>query len=439
MKRGASGSQQKRPPIADKPPFPKAHTGVRVFEFGSMGVSEEKRHTFRIDNKGQGPLLIAKGPTNCKCTISNISKSTIPPGQSADIEMSWTPRETTNTFAKTATIWTNDPDLPEIQFKIFGKVVKQFAVTPERNWHAGHVTDVQDGTIVGMVTSQMDPDFKILSVESADPHVKTQYRRLTKKQRMREGSKAGYEFTVTVDKGIPPGHFRRPLKIHTTLEGNKTIDVEVTAVRSGPMLFLPPIGTTRVFWNSEKALVNLGRFPHDVGAKVTLPALVYGTKEKFKILSVEKDADFVQVTAEPNHEIGNGAAARGSVHFRGPAGFAPRYADYAGRRAYHAQNESSGPQRNDLRNRVRFAISRVSRGRAPGSGRILELSASRRLWSRIRCASRGSRAPRRPLACPFIPGTTLHCRTTAANGFPSSSKCRWAPTSNMSWTNRPAC
>ena len=90
---------EKRPPVADKPPYPKARTGERVYEFGSMGVDEEKKHTFHVENRGQVPLLIAKGPTNCKCTISNISQSTIPPGGSAEVEMSWTPREVTPTFA----------------------------------------------------------------------------------------------------------------------------------------------------------------------------------------------------------------------------------------------------------------------------------------------------------------------------------------------------
>jgi hypothetical protein len=313
----------KRPPIADKPPYPKARTGERVYEFGSMSIDEEKKHTFHIENRGQAPLLIAKGPTNCKCTISNISKSTVAPGASADIEMSWTPRETTSTFAKTATIWTNDPELSEIQFKIFGKVVKQFVVIPERTWHAGHVTDVQDGQMVGTLGSPVDANFKIVSVECPNPHLKIVYRRLTAKECMHGSFKAGYEFTTTVDKGIPPGHFRQQVKIHTTLEGNKTIDVEVTALRSGPVLFLPPIGNTRAFWNAEKSLVNLGRFQHEVGAKVILPALVYGAKEKFQLLGVEKDAEFVRVTVEPNPEIGGGEQQGVRFIFEIPAGAPP--------------------------------------------------------------------------------------------------------------------
>jgi Protein of unknown function (DUF1573) len=315
--------EEKKPPLADKPPFPKAQTGERVFEFGTMGVNEEKKHKFQIKNQGQGPLLIAKGPTNCKCTISNISQSTIPPGKSAEIEMSWTPRETTSTFAKTATIWTNDAELPQIDFKVFGKVAKVFVVQPERNWHAGHITDVQDGHTSGIVASAMSPDFKILSIESPDPHVKVDYHPLKQRDKIHEGYKSGYKFDVTVNSGIPPGHLRAPLKIHTSLEGNITVDVEVTATRSGPILFLPPMGNSRTYWNAEKSLLNMGSFPHETGSKVVLPALLYGLKEKFQIIGVEKDADFVRVSVEPNAEIGGTEQQGIRLIFEVPPGAPP--------------------------------------------------------------------------------------------------------------------
>jgi hypothetical protein len=312
-----------KPEIATKAPFPKAHMVEKVYNFGSMGVNEEKKHKFSIANKGEGPLLLAKGPTNCKCTISEISQNTIPPGGKAEIEMSWTPRETTPTFAKTATIWTNDPDASTIELKILGRVVQQFVVKPEHVWHAGHITDVTEGTMVGSITSAIDSDFKITSVEMPDPNVKVTYRPLSAKERMREALKAGYQFTVKVGKGIPAGHYRREMKIHTTLEGNKTIDVEVTAMRSGPILFLSPVGNARAYWNPERSLINMGRFPHEAGCKVTLPALVYGTKEKFKIVGIDRDADFVRVTTEPNSEIGSGEQQGVRFIFEIPPGAPP--------------------------------------------------------------------------------------------------------------------
>ncbi len=296
----------KRPAVADKPPFPKAVTGERVYDFGVMGINEEKSHTFRIENKGQAALVLGKGPTTCKCTIAEIPSSGIPPNGSAEIKLTWTPKKLEENFAQHATIWTNDPDLPEFQFKVYGKVVEKFAVIPDRGWNAGHITDIQDGHATGTLASALDPHFKITSVETSDPHIKVSYKKLETHEFSRRltGMQQGYNFDVVVDRGIPKGRFRGRLKIHTTLEGNKTIEVDVTATRSGPILFLPPIG--KALWSSEKSILILGTVRQSEGRKVTLPALVYGLKDKFQAVSCSSDIDILKVHVEQDPENSKG-------------------------------------------------------------------------------------------------------------------------------------
>jgi hypothetical protein len=67
----------------------------------------------------------------------------------------------------------------------------------------------------------------------------------------------------------------------------------------------------------------MGRFPHEAGCKVVLPALVYGTKEKFQITGIDRDADFVRVTTEPNPEIGSGEQQGVRFIFEVPPGTPP--------------------------------------------------------------------------------------------------------------------
>ena len=305
-----------RPQIADKPPFPKAVIGDRVFEFGRMGINEEKKHAFRIENKGQAPLVIAKGPTECKCTISNVSNHEVAPGGFADVEINWTPREPDPVFEKTAIIWTNDPALSEIHFGVSGKVVPPLEVSP-RAWNAGNVTEDQDGKAVGTVTSAINGDFKIVSVEPSDPNLKVNYRTDVPERPDARKMRAGYEFTVTVGKSIRLGRFRSRLKILTSLPGKNAVDVDVTALRSGPIRFLPAVpivGTA--YWNSEKLLLNMGRFRHEVGTKTALPALVYAMKDKFQMLAVKSSDSFVKVSVEPNPEIGKREQEHGQRQVR---------------------------------------------------------------------------------------------------------------------------
>jgi hypothetical protein len=308
----------KRPPLAEKAPFPKAATvGARVYEFGSMALNEEKKHTFSIKNEGQGPLVLEVGPSSCKCTVGTLSKKKVMPGESVDVELTWRGKELQTNFAQYATIWTSDPDAPDIQFKVYGKVVEKYVVIPQKDWHAGHVTDVQEGVTTGQVASMIDA-FKVTSIDSANPHVKVTFAPLDVMALMSLRGKAGYEFTVKVDRDMPVGTFRVPLRIHTTLEGGKTIEIDVTGTRSGPILFLPPEG--RGLWQNEKQRLNLGQVRRDVGSKVTLPAIIYGMKDNFKVLKTTNDAEYLKVTVVPNKEITSGEQQGANFIFELPPG-----------------------------------------------------------------------------------------------------------------------
>jgi hypothetical protein len=309
----------KRPPLAEaeKGPLPKAVTGSRVYEFGAMALNEEKKHTFSIKNAGQGPLNLEVGPSSCKCTVGTLSKKKVMPGESVDVELTWRGKEVQMNFAQYATIWTNDPDAPDIQFKVYGKVVEKYVVVPEKAWHAGHVTDVQEGVTTGQVASMVDK-FKITSVDSGSPHVKVTFAPLEVMALMSLRGKAGYEFTVKVDRDIPVGAFRVPVRIHTSLEGGKTIEIDVTGTRSGPILFLPPEG--RGLWQAEKQRLNMGQVRREVGSKVTLPAIVYGIKDDFKVLKTTCDADYLKISAAPNKEISKGEQQGINFTFELPPG-----------------------------------------------------------------------------------------------------------------------
>ncbi len=285
-----------RPALAAGAPFPKAIACERLYEFGRMGIGERKVHRFRIENRGAAPLVIAKGPTECKCTISNLSARSVPPGGSADVEVAWAPREAEPAFEKSAIIWTNDPELPEIRFRIAGKVARALAVTPTA-WHAGLVAEDQEGKAVGMVVSDLDAGFKILSVESPDPNVKATYKPLSAAALDRLGMLGGYEFTVRVGNGIPLGPFRARLKIVTSLEPKTPLPIEVTARRPGPIRILSA-GTAH--WSAEKSLLNLGRFRHEEGCRTELPAYIDHMPGEFRVLGVKSTDTFVKVSVEPN-------------------------------------------------------------------------------------------------------------------------------------------
>ena len=105
-----------RPALATKAPFPKAVVGETVHDFGTLEVLQEGKHRFRVENKGEGPLSLAVA-----LSTGLPWKREVAPGQSTEYEMTWRSFEPSANFAKTATIWTSDPKLPEVQLKVQGR------------------------------------------------------------------------------------------------------------------------------------------------------------------------------------------------------------------------------------------------------------------------------------------------------------------------------
>lgn len=96
------------------------------------------------------------------------------------------------------------------------------------------------------------------------------------------------------------GRYRTGLKVRTSLSGKDPIEVEVTALRHGPVRFLPAVPLAgSAYWNAEKQLLNMGRFAHETGTKTALPALVYSMKDPFRLVDFKSSDRFVKVSVEP--------------------------------------------------------------------------------------------------------------------------------------------
>lgn len=216
-----------RPKVVDKPPFPKAVVPARSFDLGSVDVGEERKHAFRIENKGEGRLVLASefGTQGLPPWHREV-----PPGGSTEVELSLRSLDSSPSFAKRTTVWTNDPKMPEIQFELVGRVLADFRVEPRDEWRV-RITGDQDGKVTGKIGSEREESFRIASVVTESRLVKVDYRPLNADELRQAQLKSGYAFNVTVSKEIPEGVFHTELKIQTTLKKGETISVGLTALQ----------------------------------------------------------------------------------------------------------------------------------------------------------------------------------------------------------------
>jgi hypothetical protein len=281
------------PPISPEGPYPKAVAAETSYNFGSMARDEERKHSFTIKNEGEAKLLLAKGGTTCKCTIAELPKRELAPGESVDVVIAWTPRDLEKNFRKEARIRTNDPNSTEIRLLVSGQVVQEFNVSPSNEWTFGNVGEGATAEVVSTITTALVDKFQVREIESTHPLLSSAAAPLSEEKLKLLGAKAGYEFKSKLAPGISVGPFTQRLKIKTDLPGDKVIDIPVTAFRAGPLRFLPARGGV---WSSEELKLNLGRFAAADGKTVTVPLFVQGLKEDFKITQVTADPTFLEVT-----------------------------------------------------------------------------------------------------------------------------------------------
>jgi len=309
LDKSQAGDIETPPTVATQEPFPKVETGRTGYDFGTMMVNNEGRHTWRIENKGAGPLLIAKGPVACSCLVSSLSAREVPPGGFAEVELTWKPPAADSEFHKSAIFWTNDPKRSMIRLSVDGRVPPPAVIAPG-TWYAGVVTDEREGKAVGTLTSEVYDQFKIVSVQPADPNVRVVFKPIASDVLKRSGIRGGYEFTATVGKGIQLGPWRSLVRIFTTMKEANPIEVQLTAKRSGPVMFLPAIAINgSAHFDSEKMQLNLERFPRERGSKAVVPAIVSSMKDEFRILTVSSASyPFIKVSLEREAGIASGRA-----------------------------------------------------------------------------------------------------------------------------------
>lgn len=82
-----------------------------IHDFGNIREAEGKvTCTFRYTNNGDAPLVLNSVSAPCECTKTKFSPKPLAPGKSADITVTFAPKNMSGEFMRTITVWTNIKD-----------------------------------------------------------------------------------------------------------------------------------------------------------------------------------------------------------------------------------------------------------------------------------------------------------------------------------------
>lgn len=272
--------------------LPKAVVQNKLHSFGRMALGDTGEHDFVIRNEGTAPLKIAKGPTQCKCTLAGLKQQEIPPGEEATVHLTWTPKEV-GPFEQGAVIWTDDPHQPKVEFRVEGLMYPEIVVVPENGWSFGSIAKGGKVQLEGTVYSSMSADFQITSIETSTPDIEITMEPMTPRHLESSEAKAGYVLKGTLRGGTKAGEIHETVTLHTNSEKRPKIELFVNAVYSGPMLIVGPD------WYAGNHLLRMGPVDAAKGATRKLTLMLEPGDVPFQLVEPKITPSFLKIEVKP--------------------------------------------------------------------------------------------------------------------------------------------
>src|SRR4051794_37990605 len=95
--------------------YPRVRFDKTSHNFGAIERDVKVRHSFHLTNVGEATLHLKAGATTCtKCTIAELNKTSLEPGEGTDLMVEYLPNAAQPKFRQIAPILTNDPDQPRV-------------------------------------------------------------------------------------------------------------------------------------------------------------------------------------------------------------------------------------------------------------------------------------------------------------------------------------
>ena len=277
-------------------PHPKlAVVGGESFYFDTLALGKVGTHVFTIRNEGEAPLKLGTPKTTCKCTIPDIANAGdgVPPGGETQITLEFTPHKVQAEFAQKAMIPTNDPETPQLDLVIRGRVDDLLAAKPSNRVAFGAFTGNEPAVETFAVMTRMLDEVDVKGVESSSENLTATVEPMPRAEAEERGYRAGVRVRVEVDPKMPVGEFKETVKLRFDQEEPyHELVAEVRGTRRGPFSFVPVVRPGQR-WMPEALALDLGTFPASEGRTGVLQTFVEGLDEPLEISDVTSSHPYV--------------------------------------------------------------------------------------------------------------------------------------------------
>jgi hypothetical protein len=282
----------------DSQGVPKLVVDNKDHDFGYVELGELVRHAFRITNAGAGTLTLKAGVTTCSaCTIAKLTKSRVPPGQTAEVVVEYVAKSHRPQFRHTAFLLTNDPKQPRVELNINGKISTRFRFDPDKlvfSRLAASEPAESEFRIYSFISDELRVSDPVFTATQTADFFRAQIEPLASEKLAEVGAKSGSRVLVSLKPGLPLGAFRQTIRL--TLRSSES-DKPTTWEGSIEGSIVSDLTIVGPGWNAESGILAIGNVPRGQGARRGLTILARGARRnEIEIEPIEVDPPWLQVT-----------------------------------------------------------------------------------------------------------------------------------------------
>ncbi|MCA9190280.1 MAG: DUF1573 domain-containing protein [Planctomycetales bacterium] len=248
------------------------------YNFGTMQHGETLSREFEFRNIGTGPLNLEMGSSTCKCTVGELDKSILEPGESTIVKLTWTAKTLMPDFGQSATIHTNDPANTNVLLQVKGKIARSF-VTEPRELSLGDIPITEGVTQTFQVYAYFDAANRLTNFHWGDDQSPTRVEIEAEKrdidpQKDTEHLRAkfAYDVTVKIPAGMPLGPINTQIKFESNL--GEDIGIMEVPVKGTVVGDIALVGGTS--FDPKLSLLKFGNIKSSEGASLNLFLAVQG-------------------------------------------------------------------------------------------------------------------------------------------------------------------
>lgn len=270
---------------------PRAVAEDDQYDFHIMDPGQTAQHTFLIRNDGDSPLTLKIGPTTCKCTVADLPHSVVAPGATGSLGVQWTTLYQPGLYLQSASVMTNDPLNPKIQFSVYGKIRAQVGMAPEALVFP-RVSPDRTTVQTALVYSQVWPEFSIRKIDTPIEGLRWETLPAAPESLDPLHARSGFVLRVTLPPGLGAGYFSHWLRLHVDApSSHETPPVYQVAIHGKVLRRLCVYGSGI----DGTGVVNLGRIQTGKGAHVRLLVKVRDPQRELAVDHMELTPEFLQV------------------------------------------------------------------------------------------------------------------------------------------------